>query len=410
MQDNPFEGAVKQLEKVNKIINLEANIFERLKSPDKVLEVSIPVKMDNGSTRVFTGYRSQYNNARGPYKGGIRYHHTVNKEEVKALSMWMTWKCAVVGIPLGGGKGGVVVNPKELSDGELERLSRGYIRQINKFIGLQTDVPAPDVYTNPKIMGWMMDEYETLVGSRSSGVITGKPISIGGSEARSYSTAQGGYYILDESVKKLKMKNATVAIQGFGNAGANMAKIISEAGYRVVAVSDSKGAIYNSKGLDIPALMEHKEKTGSVKDFAEGKNLKGDILEQEVGILVLSALENAVNLDNVQNLKTQMIIELANGPITLEADGVLHNNGVTVVPDVLANAGGVAVSYLEQVQNAYNYYWKEEEVLNKLEEMMRTAFQQVWDKKEQYKTDVRMGAYSLAVERVAQAMRDRGRN
>lgn len=412
MQDDPFAGAIKQLEKVNKLINLEINILEQLKYPQKVLEVSIPVKMDNGSIKVFRGYRSQFNDACGPYKGGIRYHWNVSKEEVMALSMWMTWKCAVVGIPLGGGKGGIIVNPKELSDKELERLSRGYIQQIYKILGEHTDIPAPDVYTTPQIMGWMMDEYEKLIGQHRPGIITGKPLSLGGSQARGYSTAQGGYYVLDEAVKKLKLKKSdcTVAIQGFGNVGANMAEIIAQEGYKIIAVSDSRGGVYNKDGLDIKMLLEHKKQTGSVLNFVDAKNLENDILEQEIKILVLAALENSITLDNVESLKANLIIELANGPITPDADEVLFKKGVTVAPDILANAGGVGVSYLEQVQNSYNYYWKENDVLQQLEEMIRLSFAQAWEQKEQFKTDLRMGAYALAVERVAQAMRDRGLN
>src|SRR3989339_581697 len=260
IEADAYSGALKQLEKVNKLINLEANIIEQLKTPHRVIEVSIPVKMDNGQIKVFIGYRSQFNDARGPYKGGIRFHPGVNKSEVKALSMWMTWKCAVVDIPLGGGKGGVIVNPKELSVSELERLSRGYMRAIWKYVGPNLDVPAPDVYTDPRIMGWMLDEYEKMVGYHAPGVITGKPLSVGGSKGRGYSTAQGGYYVLDESAKKLKIKiGSAVAVQGFGNAGANMAKIVAENGYKVVAVSDSRGTVYNSKGLDMQKLFTHKE-------------------------------------------------------------------------------------------------------------------------------------------------------
>ncbi len=409
VQADAYSGALKQLEKVNKSINLEVNIYEQLKSPHRVIQVSIPVKMDNGQVKVFKGYRSQFNNARGPYKGGIRFHPEVNESEVKALSMWMTWKCAVVDIPLGGGKGGVIVNPKELSVSELEKLSRGYMRAVAKFIGPNLDIPAPDVYTDPRIMGWMLDEYEKIVGFHAPGVITGKPLSIGGSKGRGYSTAQGGYYVLNEAAKKLKIKEGSdVVIQGFGNAGANMAKIVSENGYKVVAVSDSRGAVQNSKGLDINALLKHKEKTGGVTNFSGGKNLISDILEQEVKVLVLAALENAVTLDNVNKIKAPLVIELANGPINLDADEVLAKKNITVVPDILANAGGVGVSYLEQTQNAYNYYWSESHVLEELQKMMIKAFDEVWTKKEQYKTDVRMGAYALAVERVAQSMRDRG--
>ena len=408
--DDPFQGALKQLEKVNKIVNLPANIFEQLKSPHRILEVSIPVKMDNGSIKTFTGFRSQFNNARGPYKGGIRFHPNVSRSEVKALSMWMTWKTAVVGIPLGGGKGGVIVNPKELTDNELEKLSRGFMRSMHKFIGRTLDVPAPDVYTDPKIMGWMMDEYEKIIGHHAPGMITGKPLTIGGSQARSYSTAQGGFYCLDEAIKKLKLKkgDCTVAIQGFGNAGSNMAKIIADDGYKVVAVSDSRGAVYNSKGLNIDGLLEHKTKTGGVANFSESKKMEEDILEKEVDILILAALENSITLDNVNEVKTKLIIELANGPITPDADDVLAKKDILVVPDILANAGGVVVSYFEQVQDAYNYYWDEQKVLTELEKIMRESFESVWNSKENAKSDMRMGAYALAVNRVAEAMKDRG--
>lgn len=404
-----FVGALKQLEKTKKVVNLEENIYEQLKSPQKFLAVSIPVKMDNGKIKVFQGFRSQFNDARGPFKGGIRFHPQVNESEVKALSMWMAWKTAVINIPLGGGKGGVIVNPKELSVGELERLSRGYINAIWQFIGPNTDVPAPDVYTDPRIMGWMIDEYEKLIGRHAPGVITGKPLSVGGSKARSYATAQGGFYVLREAIKKLGLKNGKVAIQGFGNAGASMAKILVENDYRVVAVSDSKGGIFNAKGLDIKKLFAHKEKTGTVINFADAKNIKEAVLEQAADILVLAALENSVTAENAAEIKAHLIIELANGPITLDADEILFGAGATVIPDILANAGGVAVSYFEQTQNAYNYYWEEDEVLQKLEKLMVASFNEVWERKEKYKSDLRLGAYALAVERVAQAMKDRGR-
>lgn len=420
---DPFFSALKQLEKVKKFISIDKNIIAQLQSPQKFLEVAIPVRMDNGVIKVFKGFRSQFNNARGPYKGGIRFHPGVNESEVKALSMWMTWKTAVVDIPLGGGKGGVVVNPKELSKRELEKLSRGYIQAIYKFLGPDIDVPAPDVYTDPRIMGWMLDEYEKLVGHHAPGVITGKPLSIGGSKARGYSTAQGGFYVLDEAVKKIlqrrvsndgtrhdfvKSKSKKVIVQGFGNAGANMAEILNENGYIIIAVSDSKGAIYNPRGLNIKNLLEHKREKSSVVTFKGGKKLKTDILEQEADILVLAALENSITAENADKIKAPLIIELANGPITPEADTILVKNKIEVVPDILANAGGVAVSYFEQVQNAYSYYWTEEDVLEKLKTLMASAFKEVWSRKEKYKCDIRTAAYVLAVERVAQAMRDRG--
>lgn len=404
-----YQSALDQLGKVVALVGgLEEGIYEQLKHPHRVLEFSIPVKMDDGRIKVFTAYRSQFNNVRGPYKGGVRFHPQVNMSEVKALSMWMTWKTAVVNIPLGGGKGGVIVDPRELSIGELERLSRGYIRGVYKMLGPNLDIPAPDVYTNPQIMGWMMDEYERMTGRHAPGVITGKPLSLGGSECRSYSTAQGGYYILCEAVKKMNLTGKTVAVQGFGNAGANMAQILSDNGYKIVAVSDSKGVIVNSEGLDIKPLEEHKKQTGSVLGFKGGKNSDEDILEVESQILVLAALENAVREDNVDKIKAKLVFELANGPLTPKADEILFKKRIEVMPDILANAGGVAVSYLEQVQNAYNYYWKEVEVLEKLEEIMIKAFNGVWDKKQELYCDTRTAAYALAVKRVAEAMKDRG--
>ncbi|MCL5006915.1 MAG: Glu/Leu/Phe/Val dehydrogenase [Patescibacteria group bacterium] len=406
-----FQNALNQLASVKDKIGLEEDVYERLQSPDRVIEVSIPVRMDNGGIKVFTGYRSQFNDARGPYKGGIRFHPNVSRDEVKALSMWMTWKTAVIDIPLGGGKGGVIVNPKELSAGELERLSRGYMRAIARFIGERIDIPAPDVYTDPRIMAWMLDEYEQIAGHKAPGVITGKPLSIGGSKARGYSTAQGGFYVLVELMKKLGLgKDSRISIQGFGNAGSNMAEILSDHGYKVVAVSDTGGGTGNPSGLNIREVEEHKKKTGSVVNFANGGNLTGDILETETDVLVLAALENAVTEKNAGKVSAKVILELANGPVSPEADKILDKNGAVVVPDILANAGGVGVSYLEQVQNSYMYYWSEEDVLEKLKEMMIRAFNDIWREKEKHKATLRQGAYILAVGRVAQAMRDRGLN
>ncbi|MFA6393718.1 MAG: Glu/Leu/Phe/Val dehydrogenase [Patescibacteria group bacterium] len=409
--NNPFENAMEQLKEVSDIIKLDENVRELLKAPQKFLEVSIPIKMDNGRLKIFTGFRSQYNNARGPYKGGVRFHPLVTPEEVRALSAWMTWKTAVVDLPLGGGKGGVIVNPRELSEGELERLSRGYIQAIYKLIGPDLDVPAPDVYTNPKIMGWMLDEYEKQIGRHAPGVITGKPLSIGGSRVREYSTAMGAVYILNKAAKKLGLeKNATVGIQGFGNAGSFMAKLLHKEGYRIAVVSDSKGTICNYMGLDPEAVASHKIKTGSVANFpgASVKEPGMHCFEHEMDILIPAALENALTAANVGAVNTQLIIELANGPITPEADEILKKKNILVVPDILANAGGVIVSYFEQVQNAYGNYWTSEKILGKLEEAMATAFDAAWDEKEKYLTTFRMGAYALAVKRVAEAMKDRG--
>lgn len=408
-KNSAFQNALDQLASVKEQSGLEDDIYEQLKKPKRFIEVSIPVRMDDGRIKVFTGYRSQFNDARGPYKGGIRFHEQVSEDEVKALSMWMTWKTAVIDIPLGGGKGGVIVNPKELSSGELERLSRGYMKAIAPFIGERVDIPAPDVYTDPRIMAWMLDEYEHIVGHKAPGVITGKPLSVGGSKARGYSTAQGGFYVLEELLSKIGLgKEARISIQGFGNAGANMAEILAKNGYKITAASDTKGGVSNPGGLDIKKLEEHKKTTGSVIDFTGGQNLSADILEAETDILILAALENAVTEENADRVKAKVILELANGPVSPEADDVLNKKGVAILPDILANAGGVGVSYLEQVQNAYMYYWSEAEVLAKLKEMMSKGFNDVWAAKEGNKTSMRKGAYILAVTRVAQAMRDRG--
>lgn len=410
MSNNPFAGMLAQLEEVQKLVGIDKNIFAQLQKPKKVLEVSIPVKMDNGDIQVFTGYRSQYNNARGPYKGGIRFHPNVNIDEVKALSAWMTWKTAVVGIPLGGGKGGVIVDPKKLSEGEIERLSRGYIQAIHKLVGPTVDVPAPDVYTDPKIMGYMMDEYEKLVGGYAAGVITGKPLSIGGSKARSYATAQGAFYVLQTLAPKLKIaKGAKVVVEGFGNAGGLLAEILAKAGYRIIAVCDSRGAVINEKGLNIKTLAEHKEKTGSVKDFIGAKNFsKEEMFAIKCDVLIPAALEGSITKEIAEKINAKLILEVANGPVVNEADAVLNRKKVIVAPDILANAGGVATSYFEQVQNAMNYYWTEKEVLAKLEPLMKDSAEAVWNAAKEYKTSLRMGAYVVAVKRVAEAMKDRG--
>ncbi len=404
---NPFDNAMKQLDKAAEIMNLASDIHEVLRQPERVLTVSIPVKMDDRSTQVYTGFRSQYSSVLGPYKGGIRYHWNVTLDEVKALSFWMMVKCATVNIPLGGGKGGVIVNPKELSEGELERLSRGFVRKIWRNIGSDKDIPAPDVYTTPQIMGWMRDEYEKLVGHPDPGVITGKPLDQGGSEARGYSTAQGGAYCTRELATKLgsNPSETTVAIQGFGNAGSFMAKILSEMGYRVVAVSDSRGAIktINNEQLTINNLLEHKKTTGSVSGFAGTEDISNEeILELDVDILVPAALENVITAENAGNIKAKAIVELANGPTTPEADEILKERGVIVVPDVLANAGGVTVSYFEWDQNVKGEHWSEEDVLIKLEKIMVDAFNEVWETKEKYNVDMRTAAFVKAIERVVE--------
>ena len=403
--NTPFDNAMKQLDKAAGVMNLDKAVHAILQKPERIIEMAIPVKMDNGETKVFTGYRSQFNNALGPYKGGIRYHWNVTKEEVMALSFWMMIKCATVNIPMGGGKGGVIVNPKELSEGELERLSRGYVQKLWRNIGSDKDVPAPDVYTTPQIMGWMRNEYEKLVGHDDPGVITGKTIEDGGSEVRGYSTAQGGVYCTDELAKKLNLEpaNTTVAIQGFGNAGSFMAKILHKMGYKIVAVSDSRGAIHNPEGLDPEAVSAHKIETRSVQGFAGSTDISNEeILELDVDILVPAALENVITKDNAANIKAKAIVELANGPTTPEADEILNEKGVVVVPDVLANAGGVTVSYFEWDQNVKGEHWSEPDVLKKLETIMRTAFTEVWETKEKYSVDMRTAAFVKAIERVAE--------
>jgi len=404
--ENAYKNFLNSLAAVKTLTNLDDNIYNQLLEPKTVLEVNVP----EWEGTLVQGVQVAFNDARGPFKGGIRFHPEVSYDEVRALSAWMALKTAVVNIPLGGGKGGVIVDPKELSPRELEGLSRGYIQAIHKLVGPTVDVPAPDVQTNPQIMGWMLDEYEKLAGQHLPGVITGKPLSIGGSQVRAYSTAQGGLFVLDEAVKKLGLsKQATVAIQGFGNAGYNMAAILQKAGYKIIAVSDSKGTVVNVMGLDVAELYKHKQLTGSVANYVGAEEVGGKhCFEQEADILIPAALENSIHKNNAREIKAKLIVELANGPITPEADEILTEMGVLVVPDILANAGGVVVSYFEQVQNAYGYYWSEADVLQKLEAVMRTAFDEIWDKKAEHQTDMRTAAYILAVERIAQSMRDRG--
>lgn len=405
---NPYENAMAQLDKAVHIMNLDSEIHEILKYPERIITVTIPVKMDNGSVKIFTGYRCQHNSALGPYKGGIRYHWNVTMDEVKALSFWMTMKCAVIGNPLGGAKGGIIVNPKELSVGELERLSRGYIQKIWRDVGSDKDIPAPDVYTTPQIMAWMRDEYEKLVGHADPGMITGKPLEEGGSEARGYATAQGGYYVLRETAKKLSMNVAetSVAIQGFGNAGSFMAKILAKDGYKIVAVSDSKGGAMNREGLDVAAIDAHKEQTGSVVGASNTTPISNDdILKLDVDVLVPAALENVITESNAAQVKARVIIELANGPVTPEADEILYKNNVLSVPDILSNAGGVRVSCYEWEQNVKGEHWSEADVLVKLEKSMVESFNAVWSIKEKYNVQMRTAAFISAIERVSEAMK-----
>ncbi|GAB4400366.1 MAG: Glu/Leu/Phe/Val dehydrogenase [Anaerolineales bacterium] len=409
---NPFKIAQQQLDEAAAILKLEPGIHALLREPMRELHVTIPVKMDDGSVKVFKGFRVQYNDARGATKGGIRFHPEETIDTVRALAAWMTWKTAVVDIPLGGGKGGVICNPKEMSKGELERLSRGYIRAIAKFIGPETDVPAPDVYTDPQIMAWMMDEYSVITGHNVPGVITGKPLPLGGSAGRGDATARGGVYTIREAAKVLglNLKGAPCAIQGYGNAG-YFGHILAQEilGLKVVAVSDSKGGIYKADGLDPKAVSDHKDKTGSVVNFPGAKNITNEeLLELDVLVLIPAALENQITEKNAANIKAKIVAEFANGPTTPEADKILFAKGVYVIPDFLCNAGGVTVSYFEQVQNAYDYYWPLEEVHEKLDKKMTAAFHAVHEMAQKHKVNNRVGAYLVAVHRVAEAMRLRG--
>ncbi len=401
-----FDNAEKQLAKAKKHIKLVQETEEMLKMPTESLSFSIPVRMDNGTLKVFEGHRVRYNDARGPTKGGIRYHPGVNLDEVKALAFWMTIKCAVINIPYGGGKGGITVDPSKLSKAELERLSRGWVRKAFPIIGPDRDIPAPDVYTTSQIMAWMVDEYSILKGEYSPAVITGKPLSLGGSLGRSYATAMGGYYCVLEAIKKMN-DGKRVAIQGFGNAGSHMARLLAKDGFKVVAVSDSKGGVHMESGFDFDKLNDVKEKEGKVDAYPESKKITQEqLLELDCDILVLAALENQVTDKNADKVKAKMIVELANGPTTPEADDLLHKKGVFLIPDVLANAGGVCVSYFEWVQNKQGLYWTEEEVNNRLHEKMVKEFGTTFDIAKEKKIDMRTAAYVLALGRIDQATKD----
>jgi glutamate dehydrogenase len=409
---NPYEAVLKLLQIAGEKLKLEPGIHEVLKRPMRTIIVNIPVTMDDGSTRVFTGYRVQYNDVLGPTKGGIRYHPDLTLDEVIALSAWMMLKTAVTGLPLGGGKGGIRCNPKEMSRGELERLTRGYTRALARFIGPYSDVPAPDVYTDAQTMAWIMDEYSQIVGYNAFGVVTGKPVATGGSLGRNEATSRGLMYTIMEASKHLGLglQGATVAVQGFGNVGFHAARLLHELGCKVVAVSDSKGAIYNREGLNPTKVLEHKNKTGSVSGYKGCETLSNDqLLELKCDILIPSALENQITQANANRIKAKIVAEGANGPTTPDADETLFRNGVFVIPDILANSGGVIVSYFEQVQNQMNYYWTEQEVRNKLEHTIVNAFKEVLKVGKQYKVNMRVAAYMNAVKRVAGAMSFRNR-
>lgn len=411
-ETNPFLIAQRQFDKAADLLGLDPGARAFLREPMREYVVSIPLRMDNGSVRVFKGYRVQYNSGRGPTKGGLRWHPDETIDTVRALAAWMTWKTAVVDLPLGGGKGGVTCNPKELSEGEKERLARGYIRAVGRILGITKDVPAPDVYTNPQIMAWMMDEYETLLGEAHPGVITGKPLPLGGSAGRGDATARGGIYAVREACRALGIDPSagTMAIQGFGNAGQFAALLGEEIlGTKLVAASDSSGAIHAPDGMSARALVDYKLKTGSVAGFPGSSPMDAEaLLELPVTILYPSALENALTARNGKRIAAKVVCELANGPTTPEADELLFENGAFVLPDFLANAGGVTVSYFEQVQNAYNYYWDIETVHRELDRRMTEAFASVYELATARKINMRQAAYMIAVDRVAAACRLRG--
>jgi glutamate dehydrogenase (NAD(P)+) len=409
---NPFKIAQAQLDVAAARLGLDPATHELLRWPQVEFRFTLPVEMDDGKIKIFHGYRVQYNSARGPTKGGLRWHPEETIDTVRALAAWMTWKTAVVDIPLGGGKGGVTCNPKEMSEREKQRLARAYMRAVARILSVSKDVPAPDVYTTPQIMAWMMDEYEVIVGQHHPGVITGKPIPLGGSEGRGDATARGGVYVLREAGKVLgiDLKGKTMAIQGFGNAGQFAALLGPEIlGLKLLAASDSKGGIYNPKGLDPKQVVDYKLKKGSLQGFPGAEAITNEqLLELEVTVLFPSALENVITAANVSKIKCRISCELANGPTTPEADEVLYAKNIFVLPDFLANAGGVTVSYFEQVQNTYNFYWPLEEVHKRLDEKMTKAFHGVHQMYQREKVNMRQAAYLISVARVAEACKLRG--
>ncbi len=407
-----YEMALANFRKAAKAYNLDPNIQRFLEATQRVLVVEFPVVMDDGSVRVFQGFRVQHNTVRGPAKGGIRYHQDVNLDEVKTLAFWMTWKNAVMDLPYGGGKGGVKVNPKELSIREVERLSRRFFSEISILVGPDRDIPAPDVNTNPDIMGWYMDTYSMNVGHAVLGVVTGKPVGLGGSLGRTEATGRGVKVTAEEITKHLGMdlKNSTVAVQGFGNVGYHSALLIQkETGAKIVAVSDSKGGIFSPEGLDVEKVKAFKAENGTVVGYPGAEKITNEeLLELDVDILVLAALENAITEKNANNIKAKVLLEGANGPITVDACSILENKGIVVVPDILANAGGVTVSYFEWVQDLQSYFWDLEQIREALEKKMRKAFSEVMEAKNKYNVDMRTAAYIVAIDRVAFAVQKRG--
>lgn len=420
MSKNIFDNAISRLDAAFANANVDREVLEQLKHPKQILEVSVPVRMDDGSLKIFTGYRVRHNDALGPTKGGIRYHPNVTREEVMALAFWMTLKCALAGLPYGGGKGGITVNPKDLSKLELKRLSRSYIRQIADFIGPQRDVPAPDVYTNSMIMGWMMDEYSTIKRSHSPAVITGKPISLGGSLGRDDATGRGAYYCIKqlESIKKWQPSNIKVAVQGFGNAGQHIAQLLHSDGYQIVAISDSQGGVYSENGFDVPSIIKTKNATsrvqavyctGSVCEVVNAQQISNeDLLELPVDILIPAALEDQITVKNAAKIRAPFIVELANGPVSSEADAILDKKTTFIIPDILANSGGVIVSYFEWVQNNTGFYWDVDEVHAKLHKTITKAFQAVYELAITKNLPMRTAANVHALNRIQEAIKAGG--
>ena len=409
---NPFEIAQKQIKSACDKLNTDPAVYEILKNPMRVLEVSFPVKLDDGTIKTFTGYRSQHNNAVGPFKGGLRFHPAVTKDEVKALSTWMTFKCSVAGIPYGGGKGGMAIDPKKYSKAELERISRGFAEAISPLIGEKVDIPAPDVNTNGQIMSWMVDSYEKIVGHSAKGVFTGKPLEFGGSLARTEATGYGVHLAAKKALDKLNIdvKGATYAVQGFGNVGYYTAYYAYKDGAKIVAFSNTDVAIYNENGIDMEAIIKDYEENGRiVENKGYGKDFTNEeLLELEVDVLAPCALENQITSENADRIKAKVITEGANGPTTPEADEILYKKGSVVIPDILANAGGVVVSYFEWVQNLQGYYWSFDEVQEKEDTVLSNAFKDVWSIADEFKVDLRNAAYMSSIRRIEKAMKFRG--
>src|ERR1700693_2133843 len=408
---NPFRIAQIQFDMAAEFLKLDSGLRQILRTPKRVLEVSLPTKMDNGQVKVFTGYRVQHNVSRGPGKGGIRFHPNVTLDEVKALAAWMTWKTATVNVPFGGAKGGVICDPKRMSKSELERMTRRYASEILPIIGPSQDIPAPDVYTDAQTLAWIMDTYAMTVGHSAHGVVTGKPVSIGGSEGRLEATARGLVYVVEEAckLKKISLRGATVAIQGFGNAAATAARLFAEKKAKIIALSDTRGGVTNSRGIDPIKAIRYKERSGTVVGMPGASRISNDdLLTMKCDILVPSALENVITLNNAEAVKARIVAEAANGPTTPHADEILARKGITMIPDILANAGGVTVSYFEWVQDLQSFFWSESEVNAKLEMVMRRAFHEVHEMARKHRTHMRTGAYVLAVGRVADATLVRG--